>query len=88
MDADERPSNNNRFSNRRKIKYSRRDDTAHDHAPTASTPIPQVSGTGRLWNPTGLRTAPRGVGAYLRGIITLLYEGMAFFYLTAVPLRI
>jgi hypothetical protein len=35
LDADERPNNNSRFSSRTKTRYSRRNDTGHDHAPTA-----------------------------------------------------
>jgi predicted acyl esterase len=58
LDADQRPSNN-RFSSCRKIKYGRREDTAHDHAPTASTPVPQVRHTGRLLEPHRLRASHR-----------------------------
>jgi hypothetical protein len=42
LDADERPSNNNRLKSCKKIRYSRRTDTAHDHAQTTKHPVTQV----------------------------------------------
>jgi hypothetical protein len=54
VDAEERASNNSKFSSRRKIRESRRNDTAHDHSPLAGPyRSPRSAAQADFWNPTG-----------------------------------
>jgi hypothetical protein len=56
--ADQRPSNTSQPTSLTKIRYSNRNDTAHDHASHAERPDRRRSRTqADFWNPTGIATA-------------------------------
>jgi len=67
LNAELRPTNNNRFNSHRKTRQSRHNHTRHDHAPTADHAHPPVNDPNRLLKPLrffrkllkGLRYVPR-----------------------------